>query len=463
MFEKLGKRALIIPLVLTIVIGRIFTFSFYPLANMNVEGATMAVLSLDEGVSTAQGTINVGDELVEALTSSEAEASGSESESESGSESIVWEGVSSQEELDAALEAGDYYGAVIVPEDYSAQALAAKQADAESVSSLLQTSGDESAATTAFTSGSASGLSLLGSSTGATVSLVVDLEKGSLVADWVETAVAEELGELGIESETTTIHDASVVTDDASLANNPMAGTLGLQLTIAPITTMAVLGAALITSIFKLKRSDSPSDKWKTIGKQVAYAAVVALLEALVVGILLPWDTGLQVALMDFLPFMWLTGFCLIVFFAGVMDVSLLAGLLVAVATLAFGMMTGILPYEALPSTWQNLVYPWAPQRFIGEGLRSLLYLGESALSVKSVGLVAYALVGLVAASVATQLKEKKAKQHDESKAGKGRLGAKLRERRRRDKGARNDGRIATGGIGEGQLGSAAVSAQQEG
>ena len=41
--------------------------------------------------------------------------------------------------------------------------------------------------------------------------------------------------------------------------------------------------------------------------------------------------------------------------------------------------MLGVLPYEALPTFCQEWVYPWAPQRFFGEGLRSILFMGQGA------------------------------------------------------------------------------------
>lgn len=35
-------------------------------------------------------------------------------------------------------------------------------------------------------------------------------------------------------------------------------------------------------------------------------------------------------------------------------------------AIVPFGMALGVLPREGLTSFWQNFVYPWASQRFLG-------------------------------------------------------------------------------------------------
>ncbi|MEE0594518.1 MAG: DUF3533 domain-containing protein, partial [Eggerthella lenta] len=129
MFEKLGKAKYVVPLLIGIVAACVMSVMFYPMANMEMKGLPFAVLSLDEGVETPQGDMNVGDTLVENITSATAAEDGEESP-------IAWTKVGSQKELDEALENGEYYGAIIVPADFSAQQMAVKQA--ETKASLAQ-------------------------------------------------------------------------------------------------------------------------------------------------------------------------------------------------------------------------------------------------------------------------------------------------------------------------------------
>ena len=65
MFEKLGKAKYVVPLLIGIVAACVMSVMFYPMANMEMKGLPFAVLSLDEGVETPQGDMNVGDTLVE--------------------------------------------------------------------------------------------------------------------------------------------------------------------------------------------------------------------------------------------------------------------------------------------------------------------------------------------------------------------------------------------------------------
>ena len=92
MFEKLGKAKYVVPLLIGIVAACVMSVMFYPMANMEMKGLPFAVLSLDEGVETPQGDMNVGDTLVENITSATAAEDGEESP-------IAWTKVGSQKEL----------------------------------------------------------------------------------------------------------------------------------------------------------------------------------------------------------------------------------------------------------------------------------------------------------------------------------------------------------------------------
>ena len=78
MFEKLGKAKYVVPLLIGIVAACVMSVMFYPMANMEMKGLPFAVLSLDEGVETPQGAMNVGDTLVENITSATAAEGGEE-------------------------------------------------------------------------------------------------------------------------------------------------------------------------------------------------------------------------------------------------------------------------------------------------------------------------------------------------------------------------------------------------
>ncbi|WP_270298815.1 ABC transporter permease [Eggerthella sinensis] len=110
MLEKAKGAKYVVPLVVVALAACLFGLVFYPMANMEMKNLPFAVLSLDEGAQTPQGEMNVGDTLVENMVSS----------ADAEDAPIAWTVLDSQDELDEAFENNEFYGALVVPEGYTA-------------------------------------------------------------------------------------------------------------------------------------------------------------------------------------------------------------------------------------------------------------------------------------------------------------------------------------------------------
>ncbi|MBX9035347.1 YhgE/Pip domain-containing protein [Gordonibacter massiliensis (ex Traore et al. 2017)] len=459
MFERLGKAKYVVPLVLGIVVACVMSVMFYPMANMEMKGLPFAVLSLDEGVETPQGTMNVGETMIEGITSSTATEDGEESP-------IAWTKVGSQEELDEALENGEYYGALIVPADFSAQQMAAKQAETQASLAQAQalmaaqaqaqaqaaaaaaggaaaggdaSTGDQAAAMAAAASGAAAAggdqaaalaaagqagssdqaaalAALAGQSETATeaeeveapaLKVIIDKAKSPLVASQMSTSISSMFQQMGVDVDVETIHTGSAAGDDAASAN-PMSGMVSLQLAIMPLFMVSMMTGLFLSRIFKKKPGEPSAARWQSIGIQAAYAVAASLIVSLCAYCMLLWVAGIEAPMGAIVPFMWLASFCVMLLFIGAFNISTGLGALLAVIGFALGMMTGTFPFEALPAFWQDWVYPWAPQRFMSEGIRAILYLDAGAWNVGSAPLVIVGAVGAVLACIAALIPGKK-------------------------------------------------------
>ncbi len=470
MFERLGKAKYVVPLVLGIVVACVMSVMFYPMANMEMKGLPFAVLSLDEGVETPQGTMNAGETMIEGITSSTATEDGEESP-------IAWTKVGSQEELDEALENGEYYGALVVPADFSAQQMAAKQAETQASLAQAQAlmaaqaqaqaaaaaaggaaAGDQAAAMAAMTAGgdastgdqaaamaaAASGAAAAGGDQAAALAaagqagssdqaaalaalagqsetateaeeveapalkVIIDKAKSPLVASQMSTSISSMFQQMGVDVDVETIHTGSAAGDDAASAN-PMSGMVSLQLAIMPLFMVSMMTGLFLSRIFKKKPGEPSAERWKSIGIQAAYAVAASLIVSLCAYCMLLWVAGIEAPMGAIVPFMWLASFCVMLLFIGAFNISTGLGALLAVIGFALGMMTGTFPFEALPAFWQDWVYPWAPQRFMSEGIRAILYLDAGAWNVGSAPLVIVGAVGAVLACIAALIPGKKA------------------------------------------------------
>lgn len=167
---------------------------------------------------------------------------------------------------------------------------------------------------------------------------------------------------------------------------------------------------ALVASrVFNVRAANSRKQAAAQLGKQVAVQAGAALVVALGVWCAIAWVAGMEMPFAPSVGFLWLATWFVMLLFVGLFNLALPLGVLGVVATLGLGNMTGVLPYEALPSFWQDWVFAWAPQRFIGEGIRSVMYMGGSVWNASTEALAITALVGLAVSVFAICLPKRRA------------------------------------------------------
>lgn len=181
---------------------------------------------------------------------------------------VRWTAVDDPVALDEALEHNEYYGAVIIPKDFTASQLAAKAGQGQP----------------------------------AQLQVILDNGKNPMVANSMKAALGRQLGD---SADITVIH-----TVEGTESANPVGVMLMQQMGIMPLILMSLICGLLLSRAGK--------NVWVKLG-------VTALL-ALFIGLVMP----------------------------GVL------------AIVPFGMALGVLPREGLTSFWQNFVYPWASQRFLG-------------------------------------------------------------------------------------------------
>ena len=406
MFEKLGKAKYVVPLLIGIVAACVMSVMFYPMANMEMKGLPFAVLSLDEGVQTPQGDVNVGDTLVENITSATAAEDGEESP-------IAWTKVGSQKELDEALENGEYYGAIIVPADFSAQQMAVKQAETKAslaqAQALMAAQGDAAQAAALAAAAQDDGASEAEEVEAPALKVLIDKAKSPLVASQMGASIPSMFQQMGVDVDVETIHEGSASDGDGAAAN-PMSGMVSLQLAIMPLFMVSMMTGLFLSRIFGKKTDATSAERWKSIGIQAAYAVVASLIVSLCAFCMLLWIAGIEAPMDAIVPFMWLASFCVMLVFIGAFNISTALGGLLALVGFALGMMTGTFPFEALPAFWQDWVYPWAPQRFMSEGIRAILYLDAGAWNAGSLPLLIVGAVGAMLTCIAALVPGKKDK-----------------------------------------------------
>lgn len=351
MFEDLGRKKFALPVLLVVLIGCVMALMFYPIVNMAPKELPFAVLNLDTGTQTPQGEVNAGETMAENLVGSSASG---------GNEvaPIAWNRITSQADLDNAIAENKYYGALAIPANFT-QGQALAQAG----------QGDVSA-----------------------VSIVLDNAKSPMIASQMSATIGEMFEQMGVDAEIEIIHTGASETSSGS----PMASMMSQQIGVMPLLLMSLIGSILLTRLFPKKTAFTTRERFMLLAKQLGYALGYSLLAALATFWLLNGLVGVEAPFFTMTAFLWFASFCIIALFLGAFNLAPPLGIFVVVGAVLCGMMTGVLPREALPAFWADWIYPWVPQPFLAGGTRDILYMGADLMPRGSAGLLTIGGAGLV-------------------------------------------------------------------
>ncbi|OUO95419.1 hypothetical protein B5F41_06750 [Gordonibacter sp. An232A] len=454
MLEKMreardGHVRLALPSAIVLVVACVMGLVFYPMAHMEMRDLPFAVLSLDEGAQMPAGQMNAGNMLVENVTSAAAggdaeEGGGDGVDSEAATSPIAWTALETQGELDEALENNEFYGALVIPEDFTqaqmtAQAAAASDGSAEAAASALPAEAAaalaagnlpeeaaEALAASDISPEAAIALAANGAASASSateeladeaaraaqqeatedataaaeapaIKIILDNAKSPLVAQQMQSAIGGMFEQLGVQVEVEVIHQgAQADEEDAAASANPMSAMMGQQVAIMPLCMAAMICAVVIGAVLLPMRGIAEArERWKRFGVQAAVLAVTTLVAALCAFGLTTLVAGLDAPADAAILFFWLGSFAIGLLLIGALDLAVPLGALVILCVFALGMTTGMMPHEALPAFWQDWVLPWAPQNYLGQGLRDILFMGAGAWNVGSGPLTIIGAAGL--------------------------------------------------------------------
>ena len=347
MLEKLGKRAVAAPFMLSLLICCILGLAMTPILRAQMNDIPFVVVTLDKGSELPISDVNVGDELVDRLLSGEGlDAIGDSSEEEDDSSSpfgnatIKWIQMESEQELRDALAANEYYGGIVIPEDFTAQQMR----------------------------------SVTGLGGAPTLKVLVNDAKNPMLAQQMGPNLKSGLLQAGIFVDVEEVNAADI--DGGTMA--PM---MAVQLLVMPLFIMTLIGSILLSVV--LWPRDGAPRRVRAISfvKQLVVGAILSAFIAFVGTGIDVWFGGLDLPMDRLFPFVWLAVGAIMAAIVFLCDLALPLGALVGITTFALGMSCAMLAPEMLPPFWQEWVYPWVPQHFLGDGVRAIVYLGADALS----------------------------------------------------------------------------------
>lgn len=358
MLERLGRKRYALPFAVFLTVACVMSAVVYPMVTAEPRNLPLGILSLDEGVETPQGTVNAGESIV-------SQVMGSENGNGDDTQTVAWTEYESQEALDEAIANEKLYAAVVIPADFSASQARAKAAEAQ-----------------AFEAQTAQIAAL---------SVIIDEGKNPMAASTVETMLTGMLVRQGLPYAVERVDEADIGGGTLNMAQ---------QFTVIPVFIMTMVCSVALYALTRAPKTAARGERWKAVGIQAALAVCLSWLVGFGTTAILE-TSGLSIPSLDTGLFLWLASFCLMMLFVGCLDVAAPLGAAVIIVCFAGGMTCGNLPYELLPTFYQDWLYPWVPQRFIGDGVRQIFYTGATFANPAAVGLAGAGVIGIAALCLA--------------------------------------------------------------
>ncbi len=311
----------------------------FPMVNMEPREIPIAVANLDGGISSPAGQQNAGEIVVEKLK-----------ESSDDSNLVAWKVLDTQSDVTRGFEQGDFYAAIVIPEDFTKSQVAAKMGQGE-VSPLQ---------------------------------LTIDAGKNPMVTSSLQPSLEKLSSGMGV----------AVTTE----YRNAIPSHLSMVATMLPMMFMilAYIGSYASAIILRKYIPLGNKQRVKTVIAQLAVAVGLAFGIGLIAAAAIGSMKDLDASFINLWFFTSLSSFALMTIVLGSLNWLGAKGMIIPIGMLLIGLGTSNLPYEFLPDFWQQFVYPWMPLRFIAEGIRSVLFQEAGFLNAASMGLVVASIVGVV-------------------------------------------------------------------
>lgn len=369
--KKYGKIIGILLAAVSVIMS-IFMSTQIPVVNPKITDLPLAIVNQDKNETTTA--------MVEKLK---------QNSTLSDKLSVKWVEVDSKDEAIEKMNNGEYYGALVIPENYtkSLATLATPNPQFPEYTVVVN-QGKNSQVSTQVTQL----LTQIANKSGDAVSTQI-IKRAEAANQPLPAKVVENLMnpvKVNVENINTT--------GDFSSAPGVF---------FSPIWISSIIGSILL---FTLSRSQSISKKDKSIQKiiQLGIISLVSVLAGFLTPLIAEWILGVSVEnYVVIASFLTICAFTFITFIFGTISWTGFVGVPLFIILLFFGLPLLSLAPEMLSSFYTDWVLPWLPMRMLYDGVKNILFFGQGLWNEATKELTYVAIVGIVLVFTSIFKKEK--------------------------------------------------------
>jgi len=169
----------------------------------------------------------------------------------------------------------------------------------------------------------------------------------------------------------------------------------GLKAMILPMMLIIMTFVTSLLTSFLITENVKDDNKVKGYLKQFIYILFMAFLIGFLVSSIAIGIAGIDVNLIKPSIYLSLVSFALMLLVNGVVCLFGKKGMIIPMFLFILGMSLATLPYEFLNEAWQVLIASWEPFRYIGIGLREVLYQNHGVFNSALVSIIVLSVIGI--------------------------------------------------------------------
>jgi hypothetical protein len=343
---KEKNKYIVIVFIMALLVAFFVSLVVFPILNASPKNIPIAIVSLDKGMDTPQGEINIGNSMKDGILEQS-----TSSVNDNGEALINWIVLDSQAEVDVGFNNSDFYAAIIIPEDFTQSNIAAESGNGE-VSPLK---------------------------------IIIDQGQNPSMAATIGTLLAGMFTSNNTPANIEYIHP---------VGDNMGSGNAHIFTFLMAFITMFVCSIILFLA-FKDIHALPKKEKFGKRSLQCLIGLLVSVIIGFFTAFLVHSFLNVNIPYMETSLYLSITVFCMMMLIVGVLDWTGIGGIAIFILMFFFGMIASNLPYEILPGFWQHWIYPWIPMRFMGAGLKEIFYLGSGILNTNTFILTVIGLCGI--------------------------------------------------------------------
>lgn len=346
-----NHKFLILAPIISLILIFIFSCTQIPTTHQAPKNLKIALVNEDQGV----GKNNMGETILKGIQQA------TEKQKTDEEPMIKWVNLKNQDEMQKGMDDQSYYGAIVIPSDFSKKYMTLQSPSPVSPEMKL----------------------VVNQGKKATIANIVNQALNGIVDQFNGKISGEILGALQAKHVKLSVEQAKILTSPIT-KNTVMVhptGTLGnapLSL-FQPLWFGSLIGAVLI--FLSIKKRIFNNQKEELLARLIQLG--VSLIIGVVTGFGLTWFATSILdydfpSLLDTALFLTLTSCSFTLMIFAILSWIGFAGIPIFVLLLFFGIPLLQITPEVMPVFYKDWIYPWLPMRFMTEGLRELFFFDDA-------------------------------------------------------------------------------------